>query len=302
MTRRTKGSCSEASCSSTLASYRRVEGLVWECTVSLNIPVFYAHVDLCSFCFFAVSYGIMSQLGGSLSVYSEGEGHGTTFTLRHPACKDSRLEQSVLGDQQSFRMDRSYRASCLESESRASSISIGEEANNVASGSPKTALPLVDGQVIELSNEGGLCILVVDHAASNRKMLRRMLEDPLKYRCDEGVDGRNAVELIKQSIWIPELGPVSANSDASGPFSSDEMCRRTYDAVLMEHTMPNMSGPETAKAMRELGYKGLILGITGHADVSAQNAFIASGADRVFTRPVERTELIALLEGFRTYN
>jgi len=229
-------------------------------------------------------------------VFSKGEGHGTTFTLRHPMTTDSRRDVSVMG--------RSFRASVNERsqrESRASFISVGDDVNNpVSSISPATDIPSLDNQSLEPVNEEMLCILVVDDAPSNRKMLCRMIEDPLKCHCDEAVDGKKAVELIKQSIWIPELDPDTTDTDAVVPFSSEETCRRPYDAVLMDYTMPNMSGPDAAKVMRELGYKGLIVGITGHSDESAQNAFIASGADRVFTKPVERAVLIALLKMLRT--
>jgi CheY-like chemotaxis protein len=35
------------------------------------------------------------------------------------------------------------------------------------------------------------------------------------------------------------------------------------DAVVMDCNMPHMSGPAAARQMRALGYKGIILGMSG---------------------------------------
>ena len=57
--------------------------------------------------------------------------------------------------------------------------------------------------------------------------------------------------------------------------------------VLMDYVMPNMEGPEAAHTMRELGYTGLIIGITGNVLPSDKARFISQGADIVLTKPVD---------------
>jgi CheY-like chemotaxis protein len=38
-----------------------------------------------------------------------------------------------------------------------------------------------------------------------------------------------------------------------------------FDVVLIDYQMPNMDGPTSVKHMRDAGYNGLIIGITGDA-------------------------------------
>jgi len=41
--------------------------------------------------------------------------------------------------------------------------------------------------------------------------------------------------------------------------------RGLFDVVLMDYQMPNMDGPTAIKAIRQLGYGGIIMGLTGNA-------------------------------------
>jgi CheY-like chemotaxis protein len=82
--------------------------------------------------------------------------------------------------------------------------------------------------------------------------------------------------------------------------------------------MPNMTGSAAARAIRAMGYTGVILGVTGNVLIEDVNDFIASGAgslkysskclqanelkiscfiDRVLFKPVNYGSLIAVLEG-----
>lgn len=47
-----------------------------------------------------------------------------------------------------------------------------------------------------------------------------------------------------------------------------------------------MNGPAAAKAIRELGYTGAIIGITGNAAQGERDEFVECGADEVFVKPM----------------
>jgi CheY-like chemotaxis protein len=85
----------------------------------------------------------------------------------------------------------------------------------------------------------------------------------------EAVNGQDAVERIRKAL--------------------DEEC--SFDLVLMDYQMPVMDGPSAAQAMREMGYKGPIIGVTGNVMSKDVNTFLSKGADTVLFKPLQFTAL-----------
>eukprot|EP00607_Mallomonas_marina_P000866 CAMPEP_0182437674 /NCGR_PEP_ID=MMETSP1167-20130531/85207_1 /TAXON_ID=2988 /ORGANISM="Mallomonas Sp, Strain CCMP3275" /LENGTH=474 /DNA_ID=CAMNT_0024630677 /DNA_START=695 /DNA_END=2119 /DNA_ORIENTATION=+ len=114
--------------------------------------------------------------------------------------------------------------------------------------------------------------LVADDAASNRKLLCRLI----KHRCDvvEADDGDTAATLVIKSMAT------------AGRF----------DVVLMDFQMPRMNGPEAVKRIRAAGYDGVIIGITGNALQVDIDYFLAHGADKVLPKPVDIKKLEEVLD------
>jgi signal transduction histidine kinase/CheY-like chemotaxis protein len=111
-------------------------------------------------------------------------------------------------------------------------------------------------------------ILVVDDSGLNRKLLCRLLRAS-KHICDEANDGLAALERVKSKI-AGELG-----------------AKLRYDVILIDFVMPVMDGPTATKAIRALGYEGLILGVTGNTLDSDINYFVKCGADAVLAKPFD---------------
>ena len=55
--------------------------------------------------------------------------------------------------------------------------------------------------------------------------------------------------------------------------------------------MPNMDGPTATKEIRNLGFTGHIIGVTGNALDSDVTYFIDAGATKVLTKPVNVDDL-----------
>lgn len=109
----------------------------------------------------------------------------------------------------------------------------------------------------------GLRLLVVDDVALCRKLHCRVLS-PSVAETVEAVNGQQAVELVREAI---EQG-------------------RSFDAILMDNSMPVMNGNAATRLIRALGFAGKVYGVTGNALQSDVDDFIAHGADEVLLKPL----------------
>jgi CheY-like chemotaxis protein len=116
-------------------------------------------------------------------------------------------------------------------------------------------------------------ILVVDDSVPNRKMLSRLLTRD-QHIVTEAGDGTEAVDIVRESL---RRGPA-------------------FDLILMDFYMTHMNGPEAVKAIRKLGYSGMILGVSGVMDDDV-HYFIESGANLVLCKPISLAGLWKALRG-----
>ena len=73
--------------------------------------------------------------------------------------------------------------------------------------------------------------------------------------------------------------------------------RETFDALLLDWNVPDVSGMEVLKRVRErLGSRTPVLFITARADETDVVSALRQGADRYLVKPLRRLELLARLE------
>jgi two-component system chemotaxis response regulator CheY len=109
--------------------------------------------------------------------------------------------------------------------------------------------------------------LIVDDSRVIRKVARRILEE-LKLGIEEAEDGQAALDV----------------------------CRRQMpDAILLDSTMPNMSGVEFLRALRREpgGKEPLVLYCTIENDVSAVTEAIGAGANEYILKPYDKAAIEA---------
>lgn len=117
----------------------------------------------------------------------------------------------------------------------------------------------------------GARILLVDDNDINRMVARYMVE-PTGAEVTEAASGAAALRLF-----------------------SDE----PYDLVLLDASMPVMSGEETLtrlRAMNEAGAQVPVIALTAHAGQGERERFLAMGMDDYIPKPIVEDELIAACE------
>jgi len=132
----------------------------------------------------------------------------------------------------------------------------------------------------ESKRSAQLSILLVDDASSNRKMVRRVLDKSL-FIPDEAEDGLVAVSKVTKMV---------------------ERGEPPYDVILMDFMMPKMDGPTATRAIRGLGYTGIIIGATGTSSPQDLETFTASGADLVMTKPLDIDLLVTNIQSMFAFH
>ena len=254
--------------------------------------------------------------GGRISVHSDGIGFGCIFTLRlsltpttqrsapssplkhQGSCSlDSHVKlrivpsststilKSLNGTLQSATLEEAVVVNSALNNNNKSKTKGGKELEVPVPVTEKVPLSVtvpVSASVTErMSVADKYHFLVVDDSVLNRKMVCKLLR-AANHTCSEAVDGIEAIrKTMSSSVKIDNVINSSGNS------LSDSSRNQNYDAILMDFMMPNMDGPSATQALRDLGYKGLILGVTGNVLPSDIAHFIAHGADQVLLKPLD---------------
>ena len=249
-----------------------------------------------------ISKAIVDLHGGRLSVHSEGEGKGSTFRLEIPMTRyvnDSSIGNStnalfLVSEKQIFNplqsdmfalsseYDIDYHSDCNDdNDNNNDDISIEETKENI-----NGIVHDQEENIIETNNSSSrnLKFLVVDDSGTNRKFLCKLLSGR-GHTCDEAVDGLKAVDMVKNNL-MNFINSTKENTTLT----------RGYDAIFMDFVMPNLRGPDATIRIRNLGYTGPIIGLTGNAMQEDHDIFINAGASNVLVKPLEMDRLLEIID------
>ena len=114
-------------------------------------------------------------------------------------------------------------------------------------------------------------ILVVDDNEMNLFVVEKLLKTTeVKVSCCDS--GERCLELIRQ---------------------------RHYDAIFLDHMMPEMDGVETLKRMKEMKHhlckETPVIALTANAIVGVREIYLADGFDDYLSKPIDANELEAIL-------
>ena len=198
-----------------------------------------------------ISKGIMDMHGGSISVYSAGEGHGSVFTLRLPMLRH--LSGSSLPSLYvpTIAIPSVYAARPLVSASLAptprlygitprpfDTATISSPMKDLLFASVQ-ALSTTSAKTTSLISERSLRFLVVDDSKMNRKMLCRLLRNQ-GHVCVEAEDGVQAVAMMTLIANTPrqeDSTTADGLEKVTGRTTEDATVldfKSVYDAILMD--------------------------------------------------------------------
>ena len=276
----------------------------------------------CTLCTMAVSKGIVDAHGGTLSVHSEGEGHGCTFSLELGLI-DSTLNVDDVTEE---RLDvgnsnaaNRYRVLPTQMKSTVKPLD-----NSLVSSPP----PLKQPTVVKLSSVRQLRVRTSIHMDSGSEDVECVgvhpvsdmrLQSRVMPMCDEGrVEEKHTKDLLPK-ILVVDDAPLnrtmlirllrtrcSSSAEAEDGSVAVEMIRQSmaqnaqFDIVLMDYCMPVMDGPSATRIIRDMGFKGLILGVTGNSLPDDVAHFISSGANAIIFKPLNVYQFDEIMKNFNT--
>jgi CheY-like chemotaxis protein len=126
------------------------------------------------------------------------------------------------------------------------------------------------------SERSPLSALIVDDVLATRKLLSMMLKgySIISTACCDGLECVNAVRSHEDLNY--------------------------YDFILLDNTMPVMTGVEASIELRKLGYTNFIVGVTGNSMEAELEEFSGAGADIVLSKPLTKSLISSLTLFFQT--
>ncbi|RVW47719.1 hypothetical protein VitviT2T_005284 [Vitis vinifera] len=76
----------------------------------------------------------------------------------------------------------------------------------------------------------------------------------------------------------------------------------SFDLIFMDMEMPIMDGPEVTKELRAMGVQSIIMGVTSRDLDSEKEAFMASGLNDCYMKPLTISKISSLLQDLKKKN
>jgi signal transduction histidine kinase/response regulator of citrate/malate metabolism len=100
---------------------------------------------------------------------------------------------------------------------------------------------------------------------------------------------------LNVACGLLRLFHITAETATSGREAINLVQQNKYEIVFMDHRMPELSGVETTKIIRELGITVPIIALTASAVIGAKDMMLEAGMDDYLWKPIVKTELVHML-------
>jgi nitrogen-specific signal transduction histidine kinase/CheY-like chemotaxis protein len=132
-----------------------------------------------------------------------------------------------------------------------------------------------NGKIRENQNQEKINTMVIDDSELSRKLMIKLIQqNNPEYEIYNAIDGLDG--LIKM---------INLNEK-----------NITINMILVDNVMPNLNGELFCKIMRGMGYKGIIIGVTGNGLEEDIQQYLDNGADHIFIKPFNTEKLVSLVK------
>lgn len=133
--------------------------------------------------------------------------------------------------------------------------------------------------------------LIVDDSESNRKALGAKLNRYAKCDYSECANGIEFLNDIQNKYMIEATSAVNP-LDLMNLKVEKNYINDNYDIVWMDIKMPKLDGLNAVSVARNMGYKGIIICVTGNVEAMGYENSCEAGMDDFISKPVQTTELL----------
>ncbi|MDH5653470.1 MAG: ATP-binding protein [Gammaproteobacteria bacterium] len=107
---------------------------------------------------------------------------------------------------------------------------------------------------------------------------------------EDNIDNQRLIKMILQNLGL------TCDIANNGYEAIHYAMYNSYDIILMDMQMPEMSGLEATQRLRESGYNGIITALTANATVEDREKCLAAGYNEFLTKPIDRKKFHAYFQ------
>ena len=163
----------------------------------------------------------------------------------------------------------------------------------------KSLVDMMGGQITVESvyGEGSVFYIEIPKVAGDESLAYHNEDKEILFSAPDAkilVVDDNRTNLVVAADLL-QIYDITAETAASGKQAIELVQKNEYDIVFMDHRMPEMSGAETTKKIRELGLPVTIVALTASVITNAREKMLSAGMDDYLSKPIVKAELTRML-------